>query len=200
MVKSSKLVFNETKCLVSEWCIKYKHKHHRCVLSVQKGRTIITNVWQEIWRLRILVHIDIVATCLLHSYMYMHVFGEAVRIFSDPCCRSKIKFLFSGATFHIPLTKSATLNRLLHCSLLQFSGALFYFRGLFFLHFGGEIFRSRCVFFPALARFSLVLVGVAKTMLMWLCITKLSVSLHAELWPYLRLFCTTHHTISWDIT
>ena len=34
-------------------------------------------------------------------------------------------FLFSGAPFHIPLTKSATLNRLLHCSLWQFSGALF---------------------------------------------------------------------------
>ena len=31
--------------------------------------------------------------------------------------RPKIKFLFSGATFHMPLTKSATLNRLLHCSL-----------------------------------------------------------------------------------
>ena len=29
------------------------------------------------------------------------------------------------AAFYIPLTKSATLNRLLHCSLWQFSGALF---------------------------------------------------------------------------
>ena len=38
--------------------------------------------------------------------------------------RPKIKSLFSGATFHIPLTKSATLSRLLHCSLWQFSGAL----------------------------------------------------------------------------
>ena len=44
----------------------------------------------------------------------------------------KIIFLFSGTTFHIPLTKSATLNRLLHCSLWQFSGALFLFsRALF---------------------------------------------------------------------
>ena len=45
--------------------------------------------------------------------------------------RPKTKFLFSGATFHIPLTKSATLNRFLHCSLWQFSGALFYFEGSF---------------------------------------------------------------------
>ena len=36
-------------------------------------------------------------------------------------------FSFLGATFHIPLTKSATVNRLLHCSLWQFSGALFWF-------------------------------------------------------------------------
>ena len=46
----------------------------------------------------------------------------------------------SGATFHIPLTKSATLNRLLHCSLWQFSGALFAF-------WGGEIAQSPCVIF-----------------------------------------------------
>ena len=46
--------------------------------------------------------------------------------------RQKLKFLFSGAIFHIPLTKSATLNRILHCTLWQFSGALFYFRGLSF--------------------------------------------------------------------
>ena len=61
--------------------------------------------------------------------------------------RPKIKYLFWGATFHIPLTKSATLNRLLHCSLWQFLGAFFFLRALF-LHFGGEIAQSLCVFFP----------------------------------------------------
>ena len=63
--------------------------------------------------------------------------------------RPKIKFLFSGATFHIPLTKSATLNRLSHCSLWWFSGALFFlfFEGSF-LHFGGKIAWSPSVFSP----------------------------------------------------
>ena len=65
-------------------------------------------------------------------------------------CRPKIKFLFSGATFHIPLTKSATLNRLLHCSLWQFSGALFYFRGLFFTFRGRNCPEPPCNFSPAL--------------------------------------------------
>ena len=41
------------------------------------------------------------------------------------------KKLGGGATFHIPLTKSATLNRLLHCSLWRFSGAIFIFEALF---------------------------------------------------------------------
>ena len=61
----------------------------------------------------------------------------------------KLKFYFPGATFHIPLTKSATLNRHLHCSLWQFSGALFwgFFEGSF-LHFGGKIVRSPRVIFP----------------------------------------------------
>ena len=62
----------------------------------------------------------------------------------------KIKFLFSGATFHIPLTKSATVNRLLHCSLWQFSGALFLFSRALFLHFGGEIAQSPRVIFSHL--------------------------------------------------
>ena len=57
-------------------------------------------------------------------------------------CKPKITFLFSGATFHIPLTKSATLNRLLHCSLWWFSGALFYFIEGSFLHYGGKFARS----------------------------------------------------------
>ena len=61
----------------------------------------------------------------------------------------KLKFLFAGATFHIPLTKSATLNRLLHCSLWQFSGALFYFRGLFFAFWGRNRPEPLCKFPPA---------------------------------------------------
>ena len=46
-------------------------------------------------------------------------------VYSSRVHRPTIIFFFSGATFHIPLTKSATLNRLLHYSLWQFSGALF---------------------------------------------------------------------------
>ena len=68
--------------------------------------------------------------------------------------KKKKKKHFSGATFHIPLTKSATLNRLLHCSLWQFSGAFFFF--FFessFLHFfflGGRGNRREppCIFSP----------------------------------------------------
>ena len=57
--------------------------------------------------------------------------------------RPKIFFFFFGGYFSHPITKSATLNRLLHCSLWQYSGALFFsfFEGPF-LHFGGEIARS----------------------------------------------------------
>ena len=54
-----------------------------------------------------------------------------------------------GYTFHIPMTKSATLNTLLHCNLWQFSGraSFLIFEGSF-LHFGGEIARSPRVIFP----------------------------------------------------
>ena len=45
-------------------------------------------------------------------------------------CTYQVKKKIGGATFHIPLTKSATLNRLLHCSLWQFSGALFCISGV----------------------------------------------------------------------
>ena len=57
-------------------------------------------------------------------------------------------FFGGGATLHIPLNKSATLHRPLHCSLWQFSGALvFIFEGSC-LHFGGEITQSpRVIFF-----------------------------------------------------
>ena len=43
-----------------------------------------------------------------------------------------------GDTFHIPLTKSATLNRLSDCSLWRFSGALLYnfLEGSFFAFLG----------------------------------------------------------------
>ena len=61
----------------------------------------------------------------------------------------KFDFDFRGATVHIPLTKSATLNRLLHCSLWQFSGALFYFRGLFFAFQGRNRPEPLCNFSPS---------------------------------------------------
>ena len=47
----------------------------------------------------------------------------------------KLNCYFRGATFHIPSTKSATLNRLLHCSQWRFSGALDFW-GLFFAFWG----------------------------------------------------------------
>ena len=60
----------------------------------------------------------------------------------------QIKVLFFGGyTFHMPLTKSATLNRLLHCSLWQFSGALFYFWGLFFAFWGKIVLSPHVIFF-----------------------------------------------------
>ena len=66
-----------------------------------------------------------------------------------------LNFYFWGATFHIPVTKSATLNKLLHCSLWQFSGALKKKLRALFLHFGGKIAQSPpppppppCIFFP----------------------------------------------------
>ena len=56
--------------------------------------------------------------------------------------RPNIKFLFSGATFHIPLT------RLVHCSQWQFSGgSCLIFEGSF-LDFGGKIARSPHVIYP----------------------------------------------------
>ena len=54
------------------------------------------------------------------------------------------KKLFSGATFHIPLTKSATLNRLLHCKKLYGD-----FQGLFFTFRGQNRPEPPCIFFPA---------------------------------------------------
>ena len=63
--------------------------------------------------------------------------------------RPKIKKNISGATFHVPLTKSATLNRLLHCRLWQFWGVLFFlFRGLFFAFRGRNRPEPPCNFFP----------------------------------------------------
>ena len=68
--------------------------------------------------------------------------------------RPKIIFLFSGATFHIPLTKSATLNRLLQCSLWQFSGALLGFWGLLFAFRGRNRPEPPCNFFPVSIRWA----------------------------------------------
>ena len=57
----------------------------------------------------------------------------------------KLTLYFRGQLFTShQLTKSATLNRLLHCSLWQF---LFYLEGSF-LHSGGEIARRPRVIFP----------------------------------------------------
>ena len=64
-----------------------------------------------------------VSVCLsvcVHECMYMSVYISGQQS------------LFSGATFHIPLTKSATLNRLLHCSLWS------NFQGLFFCTSGAK--------------------------------------------------------------
>ena len=66
-------------------------------------------------------------------------------------CRYQAKFFFfffSGATFHIPFTKSATLNRLLHCSLWQFSGAIFLFSRALFAFRGRNRPEPPCNFFP----------------------------------------------------
>ena len=56
---------------------------------------------------------------------------KSVKRFASSCPHQqhRTEEAFSGATFHIPLTKSATLNKLLHCSLWQFSGALFCITG-----------------------------------------------------------------------
>ena len=52
------------------------------------------------------------------------------------------------ASFHIPLTNSTTLNRLLHFSPMAiFRGSFVNFEGSF-LHLGGEIARSPCILFP----------------------------------------------------
>ena len=67
-----------------------------------------------------------------------------------PYGRPKIKFLFLGATFHTPLTKSATLNRLFHCSLWQFSGALFLFSRALFCISGAKSPGAPVYFFLAL--------------------------------------------------
>ena len=60
--------------------------------------------------------------------------------------RGKLKFLFWGATFHIPLTKSATLNRLFHCTLWQISGAFFCCWGLCFCNLGAISPRALGIF------------------------------------------------------
>ena len=61
-----------------------------------------------------------------------------------------ITFWYSGATFHIPLTKSAILNRLLHCNLWQFSGALFFSSRALFCISGAKSAGAPCVIFPCI--------------------------------------------------
>ena len=77
-----------------------------------------------------------------HFWTYWRQFDFAV-------IRLNIKFVFSGATFHIPLSKSATLNRLLHCSLWRFSGALYWYLRALFCNFWAR-YRPEppCIFFP----------------------------------------------------
>ena len=74
-----------------------------------------------------------VITSLVDSHQGIHHYTvknqKGANSISTLLVRPKIKFSFSGATFHSPLTKSATLNRLLHCSLWWFSGALFCISG-----------------------------------------------------------------------
>ena len=64
--------------------------------------------------------------------------------------RPKMKFLFSGATVHIPLTKPATLNRLLHCVLWEYAGALSLFLRALFCISGAKSpgAPGPCNFFP----------------------------------------------------
>ena len=59
----------------------------------------------------------------------------------------QIYFCFRGLTFHIPLTKSAALNRLLHCSQWRFSGALLLFSRALFCILGVKLPRAPVVFF-----------------------------------------------------
>ena len=60
------------------------------------------------------------------------------------CTRPKFNFLFWGATFHIPLTKSVTLNRLLHTVSGNFQGLFFDFQGLFFAFQGQNCLEPPC--------------------------------------------------------
>ena len=80
------------------------------------------------------------------------------------CSKKNLNFIFSGATFHIPLTKSATLNRLLHWSLWRFSGA-FYFRGLCFAFRGWN--RPEPVYFSPVHLRNLV----EKEQILWVILT-----------------------------
>ena len=81
-----------------------------------------------------------------NHYRYMYINTQLIDCIFTVLQAQKKKFSGATCTFHIPI-KSATLNRLLHCSLWQFSGA--FFLGLFF-HFGGEIARSPRALFPLL--------------------------------------------------
>ena len=72
---------------------------------------------------------------------------KRVNMSSTPSRQKKKKK--SGATFHTPLTKSATLNRLLHCSIYgNFQGLFFDFRGLIFALRGRNRPQPQCNFFP----------------------------------------------------
>ena len=99
--------------------------------------------------------------------------------------RQIIEFLFWGATFHIPLTKSATLNRLSHCTLWQFSGAIFFFfLGLFF------VFRGQKRPEPPLF-FSLVVTWWYST---WKCKAGLKLGGRSlELFPTDKVYFSKYH-------
>ena len=84
----------------------------------------------------------------LHAYS-IKTRNPRIVFTESPSGGKKIYILFSGATFHIPLTKSATLKMLLHCSLWQFSGSLFWIlRALFFCISGAKSPVASVYFFP----------------------------------------------------
>ena len=74
---------------------------------------------------------------------------EELRYIGLVIAGQKLNFYFRGLLFtsHL-LTKSATLNRLLHCSLWQFLRAPFFIFEGFFLHFGAKSPGAPVELFP----------------------------------------------------
>ena len=69
-----------------------------------------------------------------------------IRTYWDKWKKLQGEKIFSGATFHIPTPP--TLNKLLHCSLWEFSGALFWFSRAVYSMSGVKSPGALCIFFP----------------------------------------------------